>query len=58
LEVGLWATIALLAVGVVLSYVTLRPKAQPAELTAIGDTAPVGDAVPAGTVRTDSPAAL
>jgi hypothetical protein len=44
---GLWLTIGLLAAGVVLSYVTLRPRRRPAELMAFGDLATTGDAAPA-----------
>jgi EmrB/QacA subfamily drug resistance transporter len=44
---GLWVTIALLAAGVVLSYVTLRQRRGPAELMEFGDPATAGDAAPA-----------
>ncbi len=36
---GLWLTIGLLAAGVVLSYVTLRARRQPADRVAVGDAA-------------------
>jgi EmrB/QacA subfamily drug resistance transporter len=40
---GLWVTIALLAAGVVLSYVTLRPRAQaPAEVVSLPEAEPAG----------------
>jgi hypothetical protein len=52
-HVGLWVTIALLAAGVVLSYVTLRPTARPAEPMAVVESAATGEVVSA-----DSPAAL
>jgi hypothetical protein len=40
---GLWVTIGLLAVGVVLSYVTLRPRAQaPAEVVSLPEAEPAG----------------
>jgi EmrB/QacA subfamily drug resistance transporter len=61
-HVGLWVTIALLAVGVVLSYVTLRPTARPAELTSVVESAATAEAVSAEAVSAeavsaDSPAA-
>jgi hypothetical protein len=46
-HVGLWVTIALLAVGVVLSYVTLRPSVQPTEPAAVVESAAADDAVSA-----------
>ena len=52
-HVGLWVTIALLAAGVVLSYVTLRPKKQPAQgsaLAELADDAVGDDAVADGAV--------
>ncbi|MGH3297589.1 MAG: MFS transporter [Trebonia sp.] len=44
---GLWLTIGLLAAGVVLSYVTLRPRRRPDELMVFGDVATTGDVAPA-----------
>ncbi|MGH3207793.1 MAG: MFS transporter, partial [Trebonia sp.] len=44
---GLWVTIALLAAGVALSYVTLRQRRRPDELMAFGDPAATGDVAPA-----------
>jgi hypothetical protein len=53
-HIGLWVTIALLAVGVVLSYVTLRPGGQQiTEPTALVESGATDDAVSA-----DSSAAL
>jgi EmrB/QacA subfamily drug resistance transporter len=43
-HVGLWVTIALLAVGVVLSYVTLRPQHSPEAQVSGADTADTADA--------------
>jgi EmrB/QacA subfamily drug resistance transporter len=63
---GLWLTIGLLAAGVVLSYVTLRPRQQPADRVAVGDAAAAVGLMPAtGQVpgaarepqRADTPAA-
>jgi len=53
-HVGLWVTIALLAVGVVLSYVTLRPTARPAEPTAVVDPTATAEAVPAEAVPAEA----
>jgi EmrB/QacA subfamily drug resistance transporter len=44
---GLWLTIGLLAAGVVLSYVTLRPRRQPADRVAVGDAAAAAGLMPA-----------
>jgi phosphatidylglycerophosphate synthase len=52
---GLWVTIVLLAAGVLVSYLTLRPRAArqtaagpaagPAEITAIGEIEAIGELV-------------
>jgi hypothetical protein len=48
---GLWVTIALLAGGVVVSYLTLRPRAagqpadEPAEITTTGEIEAIGESL-------------
>ena len=44
---GLWVTIALLAAGVVVSYVTLRPRSRQRQDLLAADTAIVAEMVPA-----------